>query len=271
MIEIESAGVSECGRRPINEDRIGSSIPNDAGLRERKGALFVLADGLGGHVGGDIASETAVRTLIDDYYAPSSHGRVETALQRAVQAANLRIYQLALSDSDLRTMATTLVALAVTDAQAYIAHVGDSRVYHWRDGRLSLLTNDHSEAAELARLGFIRRERLRDHPARNALTRTLGSDLIVRPDFIRRPVAAGDRFLLCSDGLWSVISDDELSDALAGDAAQACRSLADTALSAGSEDNVSVQVAHVIATSGVAEPSGGGWRHSFFARGRSAP
>jgi len=271
VIEIESAGVSECGPRLTNEDRIGSSVPDEVGLRERKGALFVLADGLGGHVGGEIASETAVRTLIDDYYAPSSHGRVETALQRAVQAANLRIYQLALGDTDLRTMATTLVALAVTDAQAYIAHVGDSRVYHWRDGRLSLLTNDHSEAAELARLGFVRRERLRDHPARNALTRTLGSDLIVRPDFIRRPVAAGDRFLLCSDGLWSAVSDDELSDALAGDAAQACRSLADRALAAGSEDNVSVQVAHVIATSGVAEPPRGGWRRPFFARGRSAP
>lgn len=272
MIEIACAGVSERGPRPTNEDRIGSAVPVEAALRERKGALFVVADGLGGHLGGEIASETAVRTVIDDYYAPSSHGRIETALQRAVQAANLRIYQLAQRDTDLRTMATTLVALAVTAAQAYIAHVGDSRVYHWRDGRLTLLTNDHSEAAELARLGLVRRERLRDHPARNALTRTLGSDLIVRPDFIRRPVAAGDRFLLCSDGLWSAISEDELSDALAGDADRACRSLADRALAAGSEDNVSVQVVQVSAGSGVEEtPRSGRWRPPFFARSRSAP
>jgi serine/threonine protein phosphatase PrpC len=76
VIEIESAGVSECGPRPTNEDRIGSAIPDGATLRERKGALFVLADGLGGHLGGEIASETAVRTLIEDYYAPSSHRRV---------------------------------------------------------------------------------------------------------------------------------------------------------------------------------------------------
>ncbi len=272
MIEIEWAGVSERGQRATNEDRIGSAIPDDAGLRERKGALFVLADGLGGHIGGEVASETAVRTLIDDYYAPSSHGRVETALQRAVQSANLRIYQMAQRNTVLQAMATTLVALAVTDAQAYVAHVGDSRVYHWHDGRLTLLTNDHSEAAELARLGLVRRERLRDHPARNALTRTLGSDLIVRPDFIRRPVATGDRFLLCSDGLWSAISDDELTTALAGDADEACRSLTKRALAAGSEDNVSVQVARVIAASGIAEPPRGGrWRLPFFARSRSAP
>lgn len=253
VIELDWAGVSERGPRPTNEDRIGSAVPADPTLRERKGALFVLADGLGGHNAGEIASETAVRTVIDDYYAPSSHGRVETALQRAVQAANLRIYQLAQGDAELRTMATTLVALAVTHAQAYIAHVGDSRIYHWRGGQLTLVTNDHSEAAQLARLGLVKRERLRDHPGRNALTRTLGTDLIVRPDFIRRPVAAGDRFLLCSDGLWSELSDDELAAAVADEPERACRALAARAIEQGADDNVSVQLVHVVAAPAEAE------------------
>jgi len=208
----------------------------------------------------------------DSYYGPSSHGRIETALQRAVQAANLRIYQRASGDSDLWRMATTLVALAITASLAYIAHVGDSRVYHWRASGLTLLTNDHSEVAELFRRGFVKRERLGDHPGRHALTRSLGSDLIVRPDFIRHPVATGDRFLLCSDGLWSAVSDAELSEALAGDPEGACRWLTDRALDAGSEDNVSVQIAVVTAVSGTAEQHRESrWRPAFLVRGRSAP
>ena len=272
VIELDCAGISERGRRPTNEDQIGSAVPVEPIVRERKGALFVLADGLGGHVGGEIASEIAVRTIIDDYYGPSSHGRIETALQRAVQAANLRIYQRASSDSVLSRMATTLVALAITAPSAYIAHVGDSRVYHWRAGRLTVLTNDHSEAAELFRRGFVRPERLNDHPRRNALTRTLGSDLIVRPDFIRQPVVAGDRFLLCSDGLWSAVTDAELSEALTGEPDRACRRLAARAMEAGSEDNVSVQIAVVTATGRTEAPQRDSrWRPSFLVRGRGAP
>lgn len=272
MIELECAGISERGKRPTNEDHIGSAVPVETAVRERKGALFVLADGLGGHLGGEVASEIAVRTIIDDYYGPASHGRIETALQRAVQAANLRIYQRASADSDLWKMATTLVALALTAAQAYIAHVGDSRVYHWRAGRLTLLTNDHSEAAELFRRGFVKPERLNDHPGRHALTRSLGSDLIVRPDFIRQSVADGDRFLLCSDGLWSALTEGELSGALADAPEVACRSLTDRALDAGSDDNVSVQIALVTAVGGIQEHEREGrWRPSFLMRSRSAP
>lgn len=267
MIEIDCAGVSEQGPRPTNEDRIGAAVPTDPTVRERKGGLFVVADGLGGHRAGEIASETAVRTVIDDYYAPSSHGRVETALQRAVQAANLRIYDLAQRDSELRAMGTTLVALAVTGTQAYVAHVGDSRVYHWRAGQLILLTNDHSEAAELARLGLVRRDRLADHPGRNALTRSLGTDLIVRPDFIRRPIVAGDRFLLCSDGLWSEVGDGEIAEALTHPPERACRLLAQLALANGSADNVTAQVVHVAAASGTpVAPASRARRWPFFAR-----
>ncbi len=269
MIEVDTFGLSEQGPRPANEDRIGWRVPDDPLLRQRKGALFVLADGLGGHQSGEIASATAVETLLDEYYSPSSHGRVEPALQRAVQTANLKIYELAQRDARLREMQTTLVGLALTDVSAYVAHVGDSRVYHWRDGVLTQLTNDHSEVAELIRLRLVRRESLRDHPARNALTRTVGSQLLLRPDFLRQPIRPGDRFLLCSDGLWAELEEREISERIGrGSPADACRAMVDRALAAGAQDNVSAQIVRVVAIDESAQAAGQR-RWPSFLRGRA--
>ena len=268
MIEVDAAELSECGPRPINEDRVGSHVPDDGELRTRKGVLFVLADGVGGHQAGEVASELAVRTILDEYFSPSSHVRVEPALQRAVQTANLRIYERGQRDSALRSMETTVVALALTETHAYVAHAGDSRVYHLHAGELRRLTNDHSEAAELVRLRLVEADRLREHPRRNVLTRTLGSDLIVRPDFSRLALNQGDRFLLCSDGLWSELSDAEIA-AVLGDSTPtaACRTLVDRALARGSADNVSVQVVRVAAAIGDSGAERGpGWRSRLFVR-----
>ncbi len=270
MIEVEAFGLSEQGPRPLNEDRIGWHVPDDPLLRQRKGALFVLADGLGGHESGEVASAIAVDTLIEEYYSPSSHGRVEPALQRAVQNANLKIYDLAQRDARHRSMATTLVGLAVTDVSAYVAHVGDSRVYHWRQGVLTQLTSDHSEVAELVRLRLVRRERLRQHPARNALTRTVGSQLLLRPDFLRQPVRPEDRFLLCSDGLWAEFEEQEIAAAISdGSPAEACRALVDRALAAGADDNVSAQVVRVVALDESAAEEARPRRWPAFLRGRA--
>ncbi len=220
-----------------------------------------------------MASAIAVDTVIDEYFAPSSHGRVEPALQRAVQAANLRIFERAQREAALRSMETTIVALALTETHAYVAHVGDSRLYHWREGKLRRLTNDHTEAAELVRMRLVRPERLRDHPGRNALTRTLGSRHIVRPDFVRLPLVDGDRFLLCSDGLWSELDEKELQRVLASSAPEdACRALVTGALDAGATDNVSAQVVRVSQTGGATEENRrSGWRSRFFVRSAKAP
>jgi len=270
VVEVEAFGVSEQGPRPLNEDRIGWRVPDDPLLRQRKGALFVLADGLGGHESGEVASAIAVDTLIEEYYSPSSHGRVEPALQRAVQNANLKIYDLAQREARHRSMATTLVGLAVTDMSAYVAHVGDSRVYHWRAGVLTQLTTDHSEIAELVRLRLVRREKLREHPARNALTRTVGSQLLLRPDFLRQPVRPDDRFLLCSDGLWAEVDESEIAQVIATSApADACRTLVERALAAGSEDNVSAQVVRIVALEEDAAEEARPRRWPAFLRGRA--
>ncbi len=241
-------------------------LPDDPLLRERKGALFVLADGVGGHGAGEVASATAVKALLDEYFSPFSHGRVEPALQRAMQTANMRVFEAAERDQRLRRMQTTLDGLALTDGGAYVAHVGDGRVYHWRDATLTQLTSDHSEVAELVRLRLVRREKLRTHPRRNVLTRTCGGELIVRPDFLRQPLRPGDRFLLCTDGLWAALADEEIARVLSAEhAGEVCAELIARALAAGADDNVTAQVVRVVDVT--PQPAPQRWRPSFFGRG----
>jgi protein phosphatase len=276
LLQVDATGLSEAGpHRDINEDSLGAFGPGESTMAERKGYLYVVADGLGGHQAGEVASATAVATLRDEYYSPSSHSRIEPALRQAVNAANLRVHNLAQRNAEYRTMETTLTAVALAGDCAYLVHIGDCRAYHWRGGHLSLLTADHSEAAELVRLRVLKPDKVREHPGRNVLTRTLGSRLIPRPDFLRHPVASGDRLILCSDGLWSEVEDDELASAVAdGSPARACRDLMDLVLARGCPDNASIQVVHVLnVTADAVEPGPSriGWLSGMFGRGpRSA-
>src|SRR5579859_18575 len=269
MLELVAGGLTDAGpHRATNEDSIGEFAPSDPLALQRKGYLYVVADGLGGHSAGEVASSSAVATLGEEYYSPSNHTRIEPALRQAVQKANLRIHELTHRNPEYRSMETTLSALVVAGAQAYVAHIGDTRVYHWRDGRLRQLTSDHSEAAELVRLRVLKPERVRDHPGRNTLTRTLGSRLIPRPDYLRHPVLPGDQFAMCSDGLWSEIEEIEMAEVLAEhDPSQACRELIDRALARDCSDNVSIQVIRVQDIAGHAEepgPARNGWLSGIF-------
>lgn len=250
MIEIEAAALSDPSAfRHTNEDAIAAFAPLDAALLERKGFIYALADGVGGHQGGEVASATAVEAVIAEYYAPSNHSRIEPALKRAFEVANLRVYDLGQADPALRSMQTTLTALVLAGSQAYVAHVGDSRLYHCHEHRMVQVTADHSEVAELIRMRLVSPDRLRDHPRRNVLTRALGGQLIIRPDFLRLPVETGDQFLLCSDGLWSEVQLAEMEAVLAmREPDEACRELVDLALSKPCTDNVSVQVVKVLST-----------------------
>jgi PPM family protein phosphatase len=271
-LELEASGLTEAGpHRETNEDSIGCFAPVDALALQRKGYLYVVADGLGGHNAGEVASSSAVAKLGEEYYSPSNHTRIEPALRQAVQAANLRIHELTHRHPEYRSMETTLSAIVIAGAQAYIAHVGDTRVYHWRAGHLTQLTSDHSEAAELVRMRILKAEKVREHPGRNTLTRTLGSRLIPRPDYLRQPVAAGDQFLLCSDGLWSEVEDAEIADVLAlHPPATACRELVERALARDCLDNVSIQVVRVTSIAEAApSPSRNGWLSSIFQRGQA--
>jgi protein phosphatase len=275
MLELEAGGLTDAGpHRETNEDSIGNFAPSDPLALQRKGYLYVVADGLGGHNAGEVASSSAVAALAEEYYSPSNHTRIEPALRQAVQAANLRIHELTQRNPEYRSMETTLSAVAIAGSQAYIAHIGDTRVYHWRAGRLNQLTADHSEAAELVRLRVLKPERVRDHPGRNVLTRTLGSRLIPRPDYVRQPVLPGDQFAMCSDGLWSEIEDPEIAQALADhDPTRACHELLQLALARDCLDNVSIQVVRVQAIAPSPEAGGtrNGWLSSIFQLQRGKP
>ncbi len=273
-LELEASGLTDAGpHRETNEDSIGHFAPTDPLALQRKGHLYVVADGLGGHNAGEVASSSAVARLGEEYYSPSNHTRIEPALRQAVQAANLRIHELVHRHPEYLSMETTLTALAIAGAQAYVAHIGDTRVYHWRGGRLSQLTSDHSEAAELVRMRILKPDKVREHPGRNTLTRTLGSRLIPRPDYLRQPVLAGDQFVLCTDGLWSEVEDAEIAGVLATQPpADACRDLLDLALSRDCLDNVSLQVVRVVGVDAPDANEGGrrnGWLSSIFQRGQS--
>ena len=273
MLELESCGLTEAGpHRETNEDSIGCFAPPDALSLERKGYLYVVADGLGGHAAGEVASSSAVARLGEEYFSPSNHTRIEPALRQAVQAANLRIHELTHRHPEYRSMETTLTSVVIAGAQAYVAHIGDTRVYHWRDGRLTQLTADHSEAAELVRMRILKAERVRDHPGRSTLTRTLGSRLIPRPDYLRHPLASGDQLLLCSDGLWSEVEDNELCESLSNHPPRAAaRELIDRALTRDCQDNVSVQVIRVISVDTAPAPGRNGWLSGIFLRQRGEP
>lgn len=248
MIRVTFGQATDCGKiRPINEDSLGARVPDDPGQIESKGHLFVVADGLGGHHAGEVASAAAVASLLDAYYAPASPSKVEASLRQAMLEANAQVYGLAANRGHgSRGMETTLTALALAQQQAYVAHVGDSRVYRWRAGRLSQLTQDHSEVAQMVQMGLITSEQARNHPRRHLISRTLGGQLALRPDFLRQPVAAGDRFLLCTDGLWACVADAELGQIVAqAPPADACARLVALANARGGEDNITVQVVRV--------------------------
>lgn len=245
---LEIAGASQPGLvRQNNEDALGHHVPPDGPVLLGKGALFAVADGVGGQKAGEVASRAAVEALIAEYYSPRAPHRVETALRQAIQAANLRVFNLAHGrDADLRGMQTTLTALALSGRQAYIAHAGDSRAYLLRNGTLTQLTGDHSEAAELLRLRLITEEQAKDHPRRSVITRALGSNLLMRPDFSRTPVLPDDRFLLCTDGLWGEVEPSDLREAAHAPPEEACSRLMELAYAHGAGDNVSLQIIRVV-------------------------
>jgi serine/threonine protein phosphatase PrpC len=159
-------------------------------------------------------------------------------------------------------MQSTLSALVITPGEAHLGHVGDSRVYRRRDGELELLTTDHSQVMELLRLRIITQEQAIDHPARFALTRSVGGDITVRVDIRTERLENGDTWLLCSDGLWSNVTSSEIAGALAGSPAEACRSLINLALARGGDDNATAMVVRV-REAGQRPETPQGWRRLF--------
>jgi protein phosphatase len=244
MLAIDFASLSDRGRvRLNNEDAHGQFVPETTAEVEERGVVFVVADGMGGHRGGEIASRIAVRTILAFYTADSGTDRAK-ALTRAFHEANQTIIQEAVSDSALFGMGTTCTALALHQGRAYFAHVGDSRCYLVRRGKILQVTNDHSIVGEMVRSGILSDEDARTHPKRNVITRSLGAQpdvMAETPESVALEV--GDTFLLCSDGLTGYLSDIDLSVVLATHAPEeACKILVRMANEQGGRDNITVQV-----------------------------
>jgi PPM family protein phosphatase len=239
--------------RRDNEDMCGSHVESSTHV------VVAVADGVSGEEGGEIASRTAIDVTLRSYKESSASWGPAKRLFRAAQDANIEIHDRALVVPELRGMSTTLTAVAVNGASAHAVHVGDSRLYLIREGRYVQKTKDHTVAARRMRIGVVSAERAKTHPARSTLTRSLGRELIAAIDRITFAVSDGDILLLCSDGLYNVLSDEEiLQGALRSEPAPACQELVGAANTRGAPDNVTVAIVHVMGSSGVAPTPG--WR-----------
>lgn len=244
-LSLDAAAATHTGRRSQNEDSHAVDLRH---------GLFLVADGMGGYEGGEVASSLAAGTMLDfvardardpegTWPIPAQAGRSygESLLAAAVRAAHLEIFQRRGAEGEpLSQMGSTVAALLCRGSAAALAHVGDSRVYRLRGGALSQLTADHSLQAELAAQGLA-------WPHRNVITRALGIPSNHTPDVARLDLAVGDVYLLCSDGLYEVTPEPVLAELLGGPggAAAAARALVEEAVRRGAHDNVTAVVVRV--------------------------
>ena len=219
--------------------------------------LFVVADGMGGHLGGEVASGLAVKTLINAFESPGKLKRKKikrnhSGLLNAVEHANHQIIQNAAEDSSLKGMGTTLCAVMLgvqeNESPAFvIANIGDSRVYQFSNGNLKQTTQDHSLVADLVRAGELTEQEAARHPQRNVLTRALGIDAASKTDIYELAINNGDKYLLCSDGLFNELSEIRITEILneISDPQIAAEMLVNEAVEAGGHDNVTAMVLNV--------------------------
>jgi serine/threonine protein phosphatase PrpC len=247
-VRITCEAVSDVGRkRKGNEDALF--------LNEEQ-RLYVVADGMGGHAAGEVASKVAVEAIAE--FVALTGGNQEITwpfglddsisyegnrLKTAIRQANRKVLEATRESAEYEGMATTVAAVLVDGDVANLAHVGDSRIYLWSGERILLLTSDHSWVNEQIQSGIISPEQARSHPLRNVVTRALGgrADLVV--DVQSRQMAAGDVLLLCSDGLTTMIGDEDIARILGeagGDIARAATTLVAEANERGGEDNITV-------------------------------
>lgn len=243
-LDIEFAELSDLGRvRTNNEDFIAHALPESPAAARSRGWIFVLADGVGGGLQGEVASRTAVESVISGYREASSNDAVGSLLIRLVKNANTRVHEAGIAAGPAGSgMSTTVVVCALRHDRAYVAHAGDSRCYLVRGRTIKSLTRDHTVANEQIRLGIAG-----GGDNRHILSRSLGNELFVNPEVTDVAVQADDRLLLCSDGLHGAVPDPEIAHivAAATDLSSAARKLIDRANELHGGDNVTVQLIRV--------------------------
>ena len=245
---IEFADLSDIGcQREHNEDSSAYWEPNSEDGLERRGRLAVIADGMGGYEGGQEASRIAVQTICETF-ANTPLIDHQLALLSSLRAAHERIQGYAMEHPQFFGMGTTCTAICIVQHQLHYAHVGDSRLYLVRTGAISQLTRDHSYVARLVTSGAIRPEEAELHPQRHILTAALGvgEQLVIDAPSAPLALQAGDVLLLCTDGLWGIVSNQELGEsANLGSASEVCRELVRLAKERGGPDNITVQVLRI--------------------------
>lgn len=277
MINLAAASLTDTGRiRELNEDSVWTQIYHTS--RKEPIGLFIVCDGMGGHLGGEIASYWAVEAIrrkLADLFIPKDPRativlteedvkavkagkliaprlvgiNVEDRMRTAIQKANNVIYEYAVRKPEQAGNAGTTLTMAVIHGEhCLIANVGDSRTYLLRDHALRQITIDHSLVANMVAAGQILPDEVYSHPQRNVIYRFLGQKGIINPDIFHETLQPGDFLLLCSDGLWEMVRSDQFVTQiieLMNDPIHACRALIEAANEAGGEDNISVVVVQV--------------------------
>lgn len=233
--------------RSSNEDSVAVVSPDGIGALLSKGILAVVADGMGGHEGGEVASAIAAQRVPEIYY--SEKAGPQESLLAAFEAANGDIFQVARKNGKLTGMGTTCTAVAIVNGMAYLAHAGDSRAYLLRGGQIYCMTEDHSATMAMVKQGLLTMQQARHHEDRNVILRAMGTHPKLEVDSWNTPfpLRPGDRFLLCSDGLYETIEDDELcAIASSKDPQAACEALIRLASERRASDNSTAAILHLM-------------------------
>jgi len=245
---VDVGSLSDPGQvRELNEDYFGTpeTMEISLDLVEKKGRLYAVADGMGGHAAGEVASQQAIFTLFKEYYASPSAEVIER-MKEAIETANAEVHAQASSDRAKAGMGTTLVAAVLQGDDLYVANVGDSRAYLVRDQSIEQITRDHSWVNEQVQAGIITEQEAREHLYRNIITRSLGTKPDVDIDFFQRKMRLGDVLVLCCDGLSNEVEDDEIARIVSTNSTQeSAQALIDLANQRGGPDNITTIVIRI--------------------------
>ena len=243
---------SVCGMTDVGLKREGNE---DAFLPIPDKQLYIVSDGMGGHNAGEIASQTAVNAL-QNFFAhvemesiPAES--IQDTMIKAVLGANTEVWDKSRSAPEYSGMGCTLVLVFIDKEFLHACHIGDSRVYLVNKEEIVQVTTDHSVVMELVQAGQMTKEEARYSSLKNQLTQALGTSPVVRPEYIQRPVKKDDTVLLCTDGLWDMLSDEEIQTAVndGGSSEDICTRLISLANAAGGYDNITVVLARISSTS----------------------
>ncbi len=244
--------ISDVGKkREKNEDACVVCAPENIKLLLSRGVLFAVADGMGGASAGEHASHLALKVLVESYFEGNRpQTKVPIALRTALEMANVRIYEEASMSPELSGMGTTVSAMAILGNWAYIAQVGDSRIYHFRKGDgLQQITQDHSLVEEQVRCGVLTPDEARNHSLKKLITRAVGIRKSVDIDLFVNEIRNGDVIFICSDGMSNMVTDEQIEDLILNESLDvALQHMMNYALAAGGTDNITAVAVEVTDT-----------------------